>query len=144
MLIFILLIVTDVTQNFSIALRYFTEMQNYLTSAQRMLTYTQLKSEDLLVKSTDSKAWPTNGHLKFTNVTMRYRETLEPAVQNLSFEVQAGMKVGIVGRTGSGKSSILQILFRLIDPTEGAIEVDGLDVRSVGLHCLRRQIGYIP
>jgi ABC-type multidrug transport system fused ATPase/permease subunit len=144
MLIFILLIVTDVTQNFSIALRYFTEMQNYLTSAQRMLTYTQLKSEDSLVKSTDSKAWPTSGHLKFTNVTMRYRETLEPAVQNLSFEVQAGMKVGIVGRTGSGKSSILQILFRLIDPAEGAIEVDGLDVRSVGLHCLRRQIGYIP
>ena len=69
---------------------------------------------------------------------MRYRETLEPAVQNLSFEVQAGMKVGIVGRTGSGKSSILQILFRLIDPIEGIIEVDGQDIKSVGLHCLRR------
>lgn len=75
---------------------------------------------------------------------MRYRETLEPAVQNLSFEVQPGMKVGIVGRTGSGKSSILQILFRLIDPTEGVILVDDQDIKSVGLHCLRRQIGYIP
>jgi len=75
---------------------------------------------------------------------MRYRDTLEPVVKNLNFEAQSGMKVGIVGRTGSGKSSILQILFRLIDPIEGSIEVDGIDIKSVGLHCLRRKIGYIP
>lgn len=75
---------------------------------------------------------------------MRYRDTLEPVVKNLNFEAQSGMKVGIVGRTGSGKSSILQILFRLIDPIEGSIEVDGIDIKSVGLHSLRRKIGYIP
>lgn len=54
------------------------------------------------------------------------------------------MKVGIVGRTGSGKSSILQILFRLVDSCEGKIKIDGVDIKEVGLHTLRRQIGYIP
>jgi ABC-type multidrug transport system fused ATPase/permease subunit len=73
LLIFTLVIVTDVNQNFSIALRYFAEMQNYLTSAQRMLSYTQLETEDLLIKPTDPKAWPSKGNLQFNNVTMRYR-----------------------------------------------------------------------
>jgi len=54
------------------------------------------------------------------------------------------MKVGIVGRTGAGKSSILQILFRLVDPCEGSVEIDGVDIRDVGLHLLRKNIAYIP
>ena len=62
-----------------------------------------------MVKKTDPlpSEWPTKGFIKFDSVTMKYRKNLEPAVKNLSFEVQSGMKVGIVGRTGSGKSSIL-------------------------------------
>jgi len=75
---------------------------------------------------------------------MRYRESLEPSVSNLTFTIEAGMKVGIVGRTGAGKSSILQILFRLIDAHEGQILIDGRDITSVGLHLLRKNIGYIP
>lgn len=75
---------------------------------------------------------------------MKYRENLEPAVRNLTFEVQSGMKVGIVGRTGSGKSSILQILFRLVDSCEGSILIDGVDLKTIGLHRLRQAIGYIP
>jgi len=75
---------------------------------------------------------------------MRYRENLEPSVHNLSFEVKAGMKVGIVGRTGAGKSSILQTLFRLIDRYEGTITIDDKDIRDVGLHLLRKNIAYIP
>lgn len=75
---------------------------------------------------------------------MRYRPTLEPSVRNLNFDIQAGMKVGIVGRTGAGKSSILQILFRLVDPSEGSVEIDGVDIKDVGLHLLRKNIAYIP
>jgi ABC-type multidrug transport system fused ATPase/permease subunit len=75
---------------------------------------------------------------------MKYRPTLEPSVRNLNFEIQAGMKVGVVGRTGAGKSSILQILFRLVDPSEGSVFIDGVDLKNVGLHLLRKNIAYIP
>ena len=70
-------------------------------------------------------------------MTMKYREDLEPAVINLSFDIEPGMKVGIVGRTGAGKSSILQSLFRLVDLHQGSVEIDGQDISKVGLHTLR-------
>lgn len=75
---------------------------------------------------------------------MRYRETLEPSIKNITFTVQAGMKVGIVGRTGAGKSSILQALFRLVELTEGSIVIDGHNITDLGLHLLRKNIAFIP
>ena len=75
---------------------------------------------------------------------MRYREELELSIKSLTFKSQPGMVIGIVGRTGSGKSSILQTLFRLSDIEEGAIEIDGVDIKELGLHNLRAQIAYIP
>jgi ATP-binding cassette, subfamily C (CFTR/MRP), member 4 len=75
---------------------------------------------------------------------MRYREGLEPSIRNMNFIVQAGMKVGIVGRTGAGKSSILQALFRLVELSEGTIEIDGVDTKKMGLHMLRSHIAFIP
>jgi len=88
-------------------------------------------------EATGRKLWPVHGQIEFNNVTMRYRPTLEPSIQNLSFTVQPGMKVGIVGRTGSGKSSILQILFRLCETSEGFVKIDGGNIRDIGLHMLR-------
>ena len=75
---------------------------------------------------------------------MRYRENLPPSIENLSFTIQPGMKVGIVGRTGAGKSSILQILFRLCDISEGSVEIDGQNIKDIGLHMLRQSIAFIP
>ena len=69
--------------------------------------------------------WPQEGRIEFHDVTMAYRETLEPSIKDLTFNVQPGMKVGIVGRTGAGKSSIIQALFRLCDLTKGKIIIDG-------------------
>ena len=98
---------------FSFALRMICELETNMTSSQRIYKYTQLESEDLLVKDTDSKMikdgklWPQYGQINFQNVTMRYREGLEPSIMNLNMNVQPKMKVGIVGRTGAGKSSIL-------------------------------------
>lgn len=75
---------------------------------------------------------------------MRYRETLEPSLRALSFDVKPKMKIGIVGRTGAGKSSILQALFRLVELSEGRIFIDGVDIKTLGLHILRKGIAYIP
>lgn len=75
---------------------------------------------------------------------MRYRDGLEPSIRNLTMHVQPKMKVGIVGRTGAGKSSILQALFRLSELEKGFIKIDGVDITDVGLHALRANIAYIP
>lgn len=82
--------------------------------------------------------------LEFKNVTMAYRSMLEPSIWDLSFTVQPGMKIGIVGRTGSGKSSILQVLFRLVDIRLGTVKIDGVEIRDIGLHLLRQSIAFIP
>lgn len=65
---------------------------------------------------------------------MRYREGLEPSIKGLDCKIQPGMKVGIVGRTGAGKSSILQALFRLVELCDGKQEIDGVDLKTLGLH----------
>ena len=90
------------------------------------------------------KPWPSKGAIVFENVTMRYRKTLEPSLRGLTFFVEPRMKVGIVGRTGAGKSSILQALFRLAELSEGRILIDGQDTSELGLHLVRKGIAYIP
>jgi len=75
---------------------------------------------------------------------MKYREGLEPSIVNLTCKIQPKMKVGIVGRTGAGKSSILQALFRLCELHEGNIIIDGQNIKDLGLHILRQNIAYIP
>lgn len=75
---------------------------------------------------------------------MRYRSYLEPSIVNLSFVAQPRMKVGIVGRTGAGKSSILQVLFRLCGLDQGKVIIDDVSYVDVGLHLLRQNIAFIP
>jgi len=120
-----------------------------MTSSQRIYQYTQLESEDELVKLNDKKhkeeqKWPSKGEIVFNNVTMKYREHMEPAIIDLACTIQPGMKVGIVGRTGAGKSSLLQAMFRLSELHEGQVMIDGIDSKEVGLHLLRKSVAYIP
>lgn len=143
-LAFTLQIITDVVVFFSITLRFVAEFENYMTSSQRIHAYTQMSIEADLRKKEDPTDWPTSGAIDFKNATMRYRAGLEPSLRDLTFSAQGGMKVGIVGRTGAGKSSILQALFRLIELESGSIVVDGVDVSKVGLHTLRENIAFIP
>ena len=119
-----------------------------MTCSQRIFNYTLLDGEDEIVKESDQKlkdaSWPADGRIEFQNVTMKYRETLEPSLVDLTMTIQPNMKVGIVGRTGAGKSSILQALFRLCELHEGKILIDGKDIKDLGLHLLRKNIAYIP
>jgi len=75
---------------------------------------------------------------------MRYHEDLEPVLKSISFKINGGEKVGIVGRTGAGKSSLTLSLFRLIESAGGSIFVDDIDISKIGLHTLRNQLTIIP
>ena len=92
----------------------------------------------------DPETWPTRGELNFRDVTMRYRPDLPAAIKNVSVKVPGGKHVGIVGRTGAGKTSFIVVLFRLVDAATGIIELDGRDLRSLGLHAVRRALSIIP
>lgn len=84
------------------------------------------------------------GQLTFDDVTFRYTPDGPAVLDGVSFDVPAGTSVGIVGRTGAGKSTLVELVPRLMDPTEGAVRVDGRDVREIPLHTLRGAIGYVP
>jgi len=88
--------------------------------------------------------WPTSGQLSFRGVSLRYRPGLPLVIRQLNCHISAGERIGIVGRTGSGKSSLTILLFRIVEPVEGVISIDGVDISKVGLHELRSAIGMIP
>jgi ABC-type multidrug transport system fused ATPase/permease subunit len=148
LLVMSLQVSTDVIFLFSISFRMYAEIENNMTSSKHMIAYTDLEEEDALVKSEDKELdrcmWPSLGKIEYEEATMRYRRELEPSISNLSFKVQPGMIVGIVGKTGSGKSSILQTLFRLVELQGGKAMIDGVDIHTVGLHLLRKSIAFIP
>jgi len=90
------------------------------------------------------KEFPLQGEVKYHGVEMKYRDNTEMVLRGANFEVRAGEKVGIVGRTGAGKSSLLQALFRITELTQGQILIDGTDIHTLGLHTLRRNLSFIP
>jgi ATP-binding cassette subfamily B multidrug efflux pump len=87
---------------------------------------------------------PLQGHIVFDNVTFVYPDTGIRALENISFEIRPGQKLAIIGRTGSGKTTIADLLVRMYDVTEGRILIDGVDIRQHDLANLRRRIGYVP
>lgn len=89
-------------------------------------------------------SWLQAGKVEFDGVNMRYRSKLDLALENVSFSIQAGERVGIVGRSGAGKSSAIQCLFRLYEVEKGEIRIDGTDISTLALHDLRKMIGIIP
>lgn len=135
----------EITVNFNIAVRFATEAENQMTCAQRTIEYAKMKSEDDFEKSTDPVDFPVVPTIEFKNMTMRYRKALEPVIKNVTYTVKPGQKIGIIGRTGAGKSSMLQAIFRLVEvDDDGQIIIDSHDTRKLGLHCLRKNISYIP
>ena len=77
----------------------------------------------------DTKKWPSEGKVEFINATLRYRPNTEIVLNNLSFVVDSGTKIGIVGRTGAGKSTICLSISRIVELCEGRVEIDGVDIR---------------
>ena len=119
----------------------------YMTSFERMIEYTDLPAEaprHLPLDGALPRSWPEKGAIEFKDVCMRYRPSLPLALDGVSFAIAGGLKIGVVGRTGAGKSSLMSLLFRLVDADSGSILVDGQDITELGLMKLRESISIIP
>lgn len=121
------------------------EVTNNLLSVERIVQYRDLPPEQQQTKDlqTVEKDWPSNGKIEFKNVAYRYSETLPPVFADLSLVIQPNEKIGICGRTGAGKSSLIGALFRLA-VIEGNIFIDGVETSSIKLCDLRSKISIIP
>lgn len=128
---------------FQWGIRQWSELENQMTSVERVQEYTELSTEIDEHRIKPVKSWPQSGNVIFKNVSLKYTRDSSYVLNNLNFEVQSGEKVGIVGRTGAGKSSIIQALFRLMD-FEGVIYIDELDSKTIKLKYLRSKISIIP
>uniref|UniRef100_A0A6N2KZ94 ABC-type xenobiotic transporter n=1 Tax=Salix viminalis TaxID=40686 RepID=A0A6N2KZ94_SALVM len=135
--------ITDLLSN---VLRQASRAENSLNSVERVSTYIDLPSEAPAIVETNRPppAWPSSGSMKFRDVVLRYRPELPPVLHGLSFEVSPSEKLGIVGRTGAGKSSMLNALFRIVELERGEITIDGCDVAKFGLTDLRKVLSIIP
>ncbi|OMJ65452.1 hypothetical protein SteCoe_38196 [Stentor coeruleus] len=128
-----------IASNFS---KEILEMKSALISAQRLLEYTKLPKEKDCKKT--NTFCITQGKVLFENLSMRYQSDLPLSLKNLSFEIHPSEKIGVVGRTGSGKSSIIQVLSRLVQPVSGTIFIDDVNYLDLSLKNLRGQISVIP
>ncbi|KAJ0033464.1 hypothetical protein NQD34_000571 [Periophthalmus magnuspinnatus] len=123
----------------------FTQTEMQLVSVERTEEYcTDLPTEPQDLTSDLPSSWPEQGWVEFRSAVLCYREGLPNALEGVSLVVRPGEKVGIVGRTGSGKSSLFLALFRMVELAEGQILLDGLDISTVGLPQLRSRLAIIP
>ena len=122
--------------------------QNCMVSMERCLKYTKIPSELPQVTKIDTTdemiTWPKHGEVKFENYSVRYRPETDLVLKNLNFSINAGEKVGVVGRTGSGKSTLCLSLFRILEPSNGRIIIDNVDITEIGLKKLRSNLTIIP
>ncbi|XP_050579550.1 probable multidrug resistance-associated protein lethal(2)03659 isoform X2 [Bombus affinis] len=134
------------TGMFQWGMRQSTELENQMTSVERVGEYSNVESEPPLESTPDKKpkeSWPEEGKIEFKNVYMKYDAAEPPVLKNLNLVIYPQEKIGIVGRTGAGKSSLISALFRLAE-LDGVIEIDGVKVNEIGLHDLRSKISIIP
>lgn len=128
-------------------IRILSDLESRMTSIERIRFMTQIPSEKLFVteeRTLVPENWPTHGHIRFSGVHARYDESLPEVVKGLNVDIPGLAQVGIVGRTGAGKTTLFQMLYRFINLSAGTIEIDGVDIASVDLETLRSRLAIIP
>ncbi|XP_017473672.1 PREDICTED: multidrug resistance-associated protein 1 isoform X5 [Rhagoletis zephyria] len=136
----------QVTQTLNWLVRMTSDIETNIVAVERIKEYGETKQEAPweLENSKVPRDWPVEGQVVFDNFKVRYREGLDLVLHGVSFTIAGGEKVGIVGRTGAGKSSLTLSLFRIIEAAGGRILIDGIDIATLGLHMLRSRLTIIP
>ncbi|KAF8533369.1 P-loop containing nucleoside triphosphate hydrolase protein [Trichophaea hybrida] len=134
------------TENVLWVVRLYAVNEQNMNSMERVREYLEVEQEapEIIEDNRPPASWPDNGNVSFKNYSTRYRSDLDLVLKNVTFNVQAGEKVGIVGRTGAGKSSLTLALFRSLEAEGGKIEIDGIDISTIGLRDLRQSITMVP
>lgn len=135
----------QVTQTLNWLVRVSSELETNIVAVERVHEYTKVKREAPWV--TDKRpphSWPSKGEIQFVDYKVRYRPELELVLQGITCSIGSTEKVGVVGRTGAGKSSLTNCLFRVLEAAGGKIIIDGLDIATIGLHDLRQNLTIIP
>ncbi|KAL6447242.1 hypothetical protein ACFW04_001485 [Cataglyphis niger] len=136
----------QITQTLNWLVRMTSDVETNIVAVERIKEYGDTVQEAPWKNTeyTPPKEWPTNGRVDFKDFKVRYREGLDLVLNGLTFSVFGGEKIGIVGRTGAGKSSMTLALFRIIEAAHGKILIDGIDISKMGLHDLRSRLTIIP
>ena len=134
------------TENVLWLVRLYSMNEQNMNSVERVKEYIEIEQEakPIIDEARPPGNWPSRGAIQFINYTTRYRPDLEPVLKDLTFSVQPGERVGIVGRTGAGKSSLALALFRGLEAVEGKIVIDDIDIALIGLQDLREAITIVP
>lgn len=136
----------QITQSLNWIVRMTVEVETNIVSVERIKEYSDIKSEapSIIEDHRPPKNWPSEGDIKFEHYSTRYRANLGLILKDVNLHIKPKEKVGIVGRTGAGKSSLTMALFRMIEAAEGRIVVDRIPINEVGLYDLRHNLSIIP
>ncbi|XP_023687022.1 ATP-binding cassette sub-family C member 3 isoform X2 [Paramormyrops kingsleyae] len=136
----------QVTMSLNWMVRMSSDLESNIVAVERVKEYAETETEapwEVMEKKPPAE-WPQTGKVEFHDYSVRYREGLDLVLRNLTLSVKGGEKIGIVGRTGAGKSSMTLCLFRLLEAASGEITIDGVKVSEIGLHDLRSKLTIIP
>lgn len=136
----------QITQSLNWIVRQTVEVETNIVSVERVLEYARLPSEapEIIASNRPPISWPADGALSFKDFSTRYREGLDLVLKNINIAIKSREKIGVVGRTGAGKSSLTLALFRIIEPAAGFVSIDDLNTSTIGLVDLRRRLAIIP
>ncbi|XP_035808113.2 ATP-binding cassette sub-family C member 3 isoform X1 [Amphiprion ocellaris] len=136
----------QVTMSLNWMVRMTSDLENNIVAVERVKEYSETKTEAPweVEDKKPSSEWPMQGNVEFNDYSVRYREGLDLVLKNITLKVKGGEKIGIVGRTGAGKSSMTLCLFRLLEAAAGEITIDDVKIAEIGLHDLRSKLTIIP
>uniref|UniRef100_A0A8C2UJJ1 ATP binding cassette subfamily C member 3 n=1 Tax=Coturnix japonica TaxID=93934 RepID=A0A8C2UJJ1_COTJA len=123
-----------------------SDLETNIVAVERIKEYSETETEApwIIEDKRPPADWPSRGELEFVNYSVRYRKGLDLVLKDLNLQVHGGEKIGIVGRTGAGKSSMTLCLFRILEAAKGEIRIDGVRISEIGLHDLRSRLTIIP